>query len=509
MGCFNLISITIPNNITSIEGYAFGDCSSLTSIIIPNSVTSIGDYAFLDCSNLFSVTIPNSVTSIGNRAFFRCNAITDVYNNSSTPFAISSDNFSKTVYANATLHVMAYLVDTFRDLEGWKNFSNIQGDIIDYVLTADAISINLGEESELSLNLSNSGEVDGLQFDFTLPAGVTIATDEEGEFYVNITNRSSKLFADCVDIGENTFRVILFSTKRAIIASGEGAVVKVGLSCAETATPCENVITFTNVSLSCVNEETSVSVKMPEFTAPLSIVEVSRILGDADGDFEINIADVMFIVNHILNRYNSKFIFANADIDGNGEINVADAMNVVNIILHKQVTNVPANAQKTDFDLLQMDGTATGCRLHIANNSPALTAIEMTVGLPDGCRLAASQLMGKASRTHQVMAMPLSNNCYKVVVVSMTGATFNTGEEFLDLSLEGKGGWVNVKDIQCVDTSLEILLSSELNAAVTGIDSILSDGEDVEPVYNVNGQRMSTPHKGLNISKGRKVVVKY
>ena len=65
----NIVSITIPNSVTSIGGSAFRKCLKLTSITIPNSVTSIEESAFSDCFKLTSITIPNSVTSIGRYAF--------------------------------------------------------------------------------------------------------------------------------------------------------------------------------------------------------------------------------------------------------------------------------------------------------------------------------------------------------------------------------------------------------------------------------------------------------
>ena len=65
-------------SVTSIDVYAFRECSSLTSIEIGNSVTSIGDWAFLDCSSLTSIEIPNSVTSIGDGAFSGCSGLTSI-----------------------------------------------------------------------------------------------------------------------------------------------------------------------------------------------------------------------------------------------------------------------------------------------------------------------------------------------------------------------------------------------------------------------------------------------
>ena len=77
-GCSSLTSVTIPNSVTSIGDNVFYECSGLTSVTIPNSVTSIGDYAFFRCSGLTSVTIPNSVTYIGDDAFNGCSSLTSV-----------------------------------------------------------------------------------------------------------------------------------------------------------------------------------------------------------------------------------------------------------------------------------------------------------------------------------------------------------------------------------------------------------------------------------------------
>ena len=62
-------------SVTSIEEWAFYNCSSLTSVTIANSVISIGNDAFYNCSSLTYISIGNSLTYIGYEAFYNCSSL--------------------------------------------------------------------------------------------------------------------------------------------------------------------------------------------------------------------------------------------------------------------------------------------------------------------------------------------------------------------------------------------------------------------------------------------------
>lgn len=82
--CSNILSVTIPQKVTSIGKRAFYDCENLTTLVLGEDIKTIGNYAFECCTSLTGVTIPQSVTSIGYSAFEGCTTLNPLIINGPT-----------------------------------------------------------------------------------------------------------------------------------------------------------------------------------------------------------------------------------------------------------------------------------------------------------------------------------------------------------------------------------------------------------------------------------------
>jgi hypothetical protein len=73
-----IISLILPDNLTSIGAGAFMNWVRLTGVTMPSAVSRIDENAFRGCSVLVGITIPSRVTSIGTNAFSSCEGLTSI-----------------------------------------------------------------------------------------------------------------------------------------------------------------------------------------------------------------------------------------------------------------------------------------------------------------------------------------------------------------------------------------------------------------------------------------------
>lgn len=72
--------VIVESGVTSIPGYMFWDCTNLISVDLPDTVTSIGENAFYN-SGLTSIVLPKNLKTIGNYAFSKSKLATLTLNN--------------------------------------------------------------------------------------------------------------------------------------------------------------------------------------------------------------------------------------------------------------------------------------------------------------------------------------------------------------------------------------------------------------------------------------------
>ena len=68
---------------------------------------------------------------------------------------------------------------------------------------------------------------------------------------------------------------------------------------------------------------------------PMMLTKGSVILGDVNSDGDVDIADAVCIVNHVVGKATPAFNEQAADVNADGDIDIADAVRIVNLVVGK------------------------------------------------------------------------------------------------------------------------------------------------------------------------------
>jgi hypothetical protein len=350
--CSNLTSVTMPNSITTIGGWAFAK-SGIKNIDIPNSVTKIGPYAFAESSlniitlsnniteikngtfcacSLNSITIPNKVTCIGDSAFFMCrnlksiaipNSVTRIGLMSFTYASLGSVNIPNSVTEIGTMAFAASdlrsvtLPDSITILD--DGIFSLCTDLVDIVIPNSVKEIKTEAFTHCwalkKMVIPNSVERIGAM-----------------AFYWCIHLDTLVIGSGIKNIGDWAF-----NSPGIPGPGGDGFFNSI-----------ESITCFAPTPASMIADAFESSYSTAKLTVPHGSLEkyrnaegwkrfakiVTDIPYDINDDGEINIVDLNVIINAIIN--DTSTINPILDVNENGEINIADINAIINLIIGYQ-----------------------------------------------------------------------------------------------------------------------------------------------------------------------------
>ena len=375
----------------------------------------------------------------------------------------------------------------------------------DLSIVGDVSTLTRGTECDLNVYLNPILKVcNGYQFVLNLPAGITLAEDENsGDYFYSLGERYSdkdKIQIAINEKGPGVYQLLCFSLTNETINIRDIPVITLKLVVPENLVDNIYEGKITDVACSFV-DGSSLNADDTFFTIPVSRIK----MGDANGDGSVNVTDVMLIVNHILGNTLPVFHEECANINGDSRIDVADVMLVVNMILSGEA-QAPAIAQfeTSGLDAVSTSGNKVELRM---DNMSQYTAFQMEVQMPADVRLLGVE-MAEETTGHRVMTKEIGDGLYNVIVYSLNGENFKetSDDTLLRLVASGKAKNLQIQNIQFTNPSFETITFSDVTGT-TGIEDVSSDETD-GIYYNLQGMPVKTPTHGVFINKGKKVVIK-
>ena len=284
----------------------------------------------------------------------------------------------------------------------------------EYTMSVDTVVHIRGTERvarTVDINLDNREAISGLQFDITLPNYVELATaNGYPDMWLDDSRKARNHSVDINLIGAKKYRVVVSSPTNKTFKGNEGAILHFNVL----------VDRFPSIGNATINISDIVLAEADETQHTIgsvtSDVRFVYLVGDANADTRVDIADYVLTANKIMVRPVSNFWSdaANANYNDN-TLNVTDLVAITNIALEMRGKEIrpaidgfqfaPAVALPgIDLPLtarvVEMNADRTIVAISIDNNE-AIAAMQLDLDLPDGVMLESASV---TDRSHMLSA---------------------------------------------------------------------------------------------------------
>ena len=193
----------------------------------------------------------------------------------------------------------------------------------DDLTIADFLAMPGTTDKELAISLNNDQPYAAFQFDLVLPEGVTVTSFSATE------RLAQKTDVQMHQQPNGSYRFIAIPTDLTTNITGtSGTIITITVSVANNAALGTLTGYFHNIKLSNTSGE---GPTYNEISFPINIYK----RGDVNNDGDIDIADAVCIVNHVVGKPTPSFNDKAADVNDDGDIDIADAVRIVNFVVGK------------------------------------------------------------------------------------------------------------------------------------------------------------------------------
>ena len=327
--------------------------------------------------------------------------------------------------------------------------------------------------------MSNKTAISGLQFDVTLPTGVSFATvDDYPDVWLDTNRKARNHTVDVSLISGSKYRFLVSSPTNNTFKGNEGVVLYMRL----------NVDSSHPIGSYYINTSNVIFVE-PDETQHIGYnksvkIDYKYLLGDADGDARVDVADYTVTALYILNRPTEVFYSDAANVNGDYNITVTDLVGITNISLGIRPHEYrPAPAimmdNETQVSMPSLNASVEGdniVALSIDNDTP-LAGLQLDLQLPKGMTLAGATVEGRAVN-YQIGTNTLADGRVRLLISSFGDKDIETGNDaIIKLVLEGTNVNNEMLYITGAQAASRDLRSYELNdltmpVGTTSIDDI-------------------------------------
>ena len=376
------------------------------------------------------------------------------------------------------------------------------------VLTASVPTLLTGKRATVSIGFDNEDALIAFEFHLQLPDGIRIKEDSNGYPDVILNSeRSNRHILEVENEGNGLYYFLCYSNSNTALKGNSGELLNFDIICDDGMEAGVYQAMVKNIKFADVNEN---PVRLADYRFGITVIDY--VMGDVNGDDDIDVMDIVTMVSYMMGRNPSSFTLAAADHTGDGIIDVIDLVKEVSLVMSQPVSNAPEyhsfDALRSGLSLVTDRNGAV--RMSLADGKQYV-ATQFVVSLSEGQQLAGIT----TDRGHRVSIQPMADNRYFVMSYSGDNAVFSSNDEALTLNVIGRG-MVSVEGATFVDADSRKVLFQDASSVTTGIDkATIGSSSSPTDIYSPNGMLMKKGAattdglpSGLYIINGKKHVKK-